>query len=71
MEGKLVENPDLAIQPDIAARIFVSWLKQNQAGYREALQARDLKLVFRKLHGSPNGVETFTQTFQLGEALLK
>lgn len=71
MEGQLVENPDLAIQPDIAARIFVSWLKQYEAGYREALQARDLKLVFRKLRGSTIGVETFTQTFQLGEALLK
>lgn len=68
---QLIENPDLANQPDIAARLLVNFLKGSEKRLRPALVAGDLKQARRMLTGGYNGLDEFTRAFQTGASLLQ
>jgi len=52
----LANNPDMAADPDIAAKI-ATWYWKSKPGVREAAQAGDTEAVTRKINGGTNGLE--------------
>jgi peptidoglycan L-alanyl-D-glutamate endopeptidase CwlK len=71
LRDQLISNPDLANEPDIAARIMVSYLKSMEPRIRKPLLAGDLKSVRYQWSGGAGSMEVFTRAFQTGAALLK
>jgi peptidoglycan hydrolase-like protein with peptidoglycan-binding domain len=67
---QLVQNPDLANDPDIAARLLAAFLKDKEARIRQALQAGDLARARRLVNGGIHGLADFTDAFQRGQALI-
>jgi putative chitinase len=63
---QLVDNPDLANDPDIAARLLASFLKTNEQRIRAALTANDLAEARRLVNGGSNGLEAFTEAYNTG-----
>ena len=62
-------NPDLALQPIVAARIMAKYFKSR--GVAAACEARDWRLVRRKVNGGYNGWNTFSIILRhLGEAVV-
>jgi hypothetical protein len=68
--NQLIENPDLANHPDIAARLLASFLKTHEERIRAALTANDLCEARRLVNGGSHGLEAFTAAYQTGLALL-
>jgi predicted chitinase len=70
MGNQLIENPDLANQPAIAAKLLVKFLKNKERVIREALLDRNFKLARRLVSGGSSAVDNFTAAFKTGESLL-
>ena len=70
MGNKLVENPDLANDPLIAARLLASFLKAKERPIKEALLDRDFKHARRLVNGGSHGLDKFKETFLKGERLV-
>lgn len=68
--NKLVTNPELANDPQIAARLLASFLKSKELRIREALHEGDLRQARRLVNGGSHGLEVFKKAFRAGEALL-
>jgi len=69
--NQLVENPDLANQPDIAAKVFAKYLKEFEQVLRPALEAGDLTKASRTWYGKPILTDQFTKAFQTGASLIQ
>jgi hypothetical protein len=67
---QLVDHPDLANDPVIAARLLSSFLKDKERAIKEALLEQDLKLARKLVNGGNHGLERFTEAFNIGDALL-
>ena len=67
---QLVDQPDLANDPAIAARLLSSFLKDKERAIKEALLEKDLKWARKLVNGGNHGLERFTEAFNTGEALL-
>ncbi len=67
---QLVDNPDLANDPEIAARLLVKFLKDKEMKIREALLEDDLKAARRLVNGGSHGLDRFTDAYRKGEELL-
>jgi len=67
---QLIENPDLANDPLIAARLLASFLKAKERPIKEALLDRNFKLARRLVNGGSHGLEKFKDTFIKGERLI-
>jgi peptidoglycan hydrolase-like protein with peptidoglycan-binding domain len=70
MGNQLVTNPDLANQPDIAARLLASFLKSKEAKIRNALRQNDLRTARKLVNGGSHGLDAFTQAFNIGKAAI-
>jgi putative chitinase len=68
--GKLIEDPDLANDPDIAARLLASFLKAREEHIRAALAEGDLREARRLVNGGSHGLEAFTDAYNTGLELL-
>jgi hypothetical protein len=68
--NQLIDNPDLANQPDIAARLLASFLKTHEEPIRAALKAHDLCEARRLVNGGVDGLDAFTAAYNTGLALL-
>jgi len=66
---QLIENPDLANDPLIAARLLASFLKAKERAIKEALLDRNFKLARRLVNGGSHGLDKFKDTFLNGERL--
>ncbi len=66
---QLVENPDLANDPGIAARLLASFLKHGEEHIRARLAAGDLAAARALVNGGSYGVEQFTEAFQTGRQM--
>jgi len=64
---QLIDNPKLANQPDIAAKLLASFLKSKEQKIRNALAAGDLKTARRLVNGGSHGLDQFTQAFNIGK----
>jgi peptidoglycan L-alanyl-D-glutamate endopeptidase CwlK len=67
---QLIENPDLANDPAIAARLLASFLKTHETKIRAALTAGDLRTARRLVNGGSYGLDAFTAAYHTGLALL-
>jgi peptidoglycan L-alanyl-D-glutamate endopeptidase CwlK len=67
---QLVENPDLANDPDIAARLLAAFLKDKENRIRSALAANDLATARKLVNGGTHGLADFTDALQRGQALV-
>jgi peptidoglycan hydrolase-like protein with peptidoglycan-binding domain len=69
--NKLVENPELANEPDVAAKLLASVLKSKEQQLRTALLEGDLKKARRINSGGYSRVNEFVKAFQTGASLLQ
>jgi peptidoglycan L-alanyl-D-glutamate endopeptidase CwlK len=67
---QLIQNPDLANDPDIAARLLAAFLKDKENRIRSALAANDLPTARKLVNGGSHGLADFTDTYQRGQALV-
>ena len=70
MGKKLVEDPTLANQPDIAAKLLAFFLKRKQRDINEALMEDDLRQARKLVNGGSHGLDRFTSAFEIGKSLL-
>ena len=67
---QLVDRPDLANDPAIAAQLLSSFLKDKERAIKEALLEKHLKLARKLVNGCSHGLERFIEAFNIGDALL-
>ena len=67
---QLVENPELANDPAVAAKVLSSFLKAKERAIKEALLEKDLRSARKLVNGSSHGLERFIEAFTIGEVLL-
>ncbi|MFA5242593.1 MAG: peptidoglycan-binding protein [Sulfuricella sp.] len=67
----LINNPELANDPLIAARLLCSFIKAKERAIKEALMEHDLRHARRLVNGGSHGLDRFTDCYQRGQALLK
>jgi putative chitinase len=70
MDQGLIENPELANDPAIAARLLASFLKAHETRIRAALSIGDLHAARRLVNGGSHGLDAFTAAYNTGLALL-
>lgn len=70
MGEQLVANPELANDPDIAARLLASFLKTREKAILAALAKGDLAAARRLVNGGSAGVARFTDAYQRGQLLI-
>jgi hypothetical protein len=68
--NELVRDPDLANDPEIAARLLAAFLKEKEASIRRALQAGDMATARKLVNGGRHGLEDFEDAFHRGQALV-
>lgn len=68
--NQLLENPDLANIPGIAARLLAGFLKAHEERIRAALSAGDLRAARRLVNGGSHGLDAFTAAYNIGLALV-
>jgi peptidoglycan L-alanyl-D-glutamate endopeptidase CwlK len=66
----LIQNPDLANDPAIAAQLLAHFLKSKERRIKEALLDDDLKTARRLVNGGSHGLDRFTDAFRIGERLI-
>jgi len=71
LADQLIEDPDLANDPLIAARLLASFLGAKERAIKEALLERNFKLARRLVNGGSHGLSRFRETFLAGEQLLR
>jgi peptidoglycan L-alanyl-D-glutamate endopeptidase CwlK len=64
---QLVQDPDLANDPDIAARLLAAFLGAKKNQIRQALQANDLATARKLVNGGTHGLEDFEEAFRTGQ----
>ena len=67
---QLVDQPELANDPGIAAKILAAFLGSKEAQIRNALQADDLATARKLVNGGTHGLADFTDAFQRGRDLI-
>ncbi len=67
---QLVDNPDLANDPEIAARLLASFLKSRETAIRAAAAAGDLAEARKLVNGGSHGIDAFTSAWQTGDPLI-
>ena len=68
--SQLVRDPDLANDPEIAAKLLAAFLKDKEASIRRALQAGDMATARELVNGGRHGLENFADAFHRGQALV-
>jgi putative chitinase len=67
---RLLTEPEIANDAEIAARLLASFLKSRERQIKEALLDNDLKTARKLVNGGSHGLDRFTDTFEKGSRLL-
>jgi putative chitinase len=67
---QLVANPELASDPQIAADLLASFLKDRQTRIMEALFHREFATARRLVNGGTHGLDRFMEAYEIGEQLI-
>ena len=67
---QLIQNPDLANDPDIAAKLLAAFLSAKENQIRQALQNNDLATARKLVNGGAHGLTDFEDAFQRGQGLI-
>ncbi|MGP0072392.1 MAG: glycoside hydrolase family 19 protein [Bryobacteraceae bacterium] len=70
MGNQLIDDPELANDPAIAARLLASFLKHHEDKIRTALTADNLREARRLVNGGSNGLEAFESAYRTGLTLV-
>ena len=70
LADQLVANPELANDPQIAARLLAGFLKSKEKQILAALAKNDLAAARKLVNGGSNGLARFTDAYQRGYALI-
>jgi peptidoglycan L-alanyl-D-glutamate endopeptidase CwlK len=68
--NQLIDNPELANQPGVAAKLLASFLKSKEQRIRNALAAGELKTARKLVNGGSHGFEEFQAAFNIGKGLI-
>jgi peptidoglycan L-alanyl-D-glutamate endopeptidase CwlK len=67
--NQLLDQPELANQPEIAARILACFLKDKENTIRQALARGDYKTARKAVNGGTHGLDAFELAFTTGAQL--
>jgi len=70
MGNQLIDSPELANEPEIAARLLSIFLKHNEHRIKEALLVNDLKRARRYVNGGSHGLDRFSEAYLIGDRLI-
>jgi putative chitinase len=70
MSDRLVKNPELANQPDVAATLLAAFLKDKERAIKEALLEDDLRTARKLVNGGSHGLDRFTDAYRRGDKLI-
>ena len=68
--NQLIDEPDLANDPDVAAKLLAAFLKSKEDRIRQALQTGDFATARRLVNGGSHGLQQFTAAYQIGTNLI-
>lgn len=68
--AQLIENPDLANDPGIAARLLASFLKAREERIRAALAVHNLAAARKLINGGTHGLAAFEAAYHAGLPLI-
>ncbi|MEO8418316.1 MAG: peptidoglycan-binding protein [Methylophilaceae bacterium] len=67
LDISLVDNPDSACAPEIAACLLAAYLNVNRQKLSSALAKDDLKAARKVVNGGSHGLGRFTETFRMAQ----
>ncbi len=70
LESRLLEEPDLANDPLIAAQILAAFLGTRESRLRDALAAGNLQQARKLVNGGSHGLTDFEDAFRIGQDLI-
>lgn len=65
----LIQQPDAANDPVIAARVLAAFLKDKESTIRKAISSGDLATARKAVNGGTHGLDAFQLTFQKGSTM--
>jgi predicted chitinase len=68
--SNLIDNPDLANDPTIAAELLAAFIGDKEQKIRDALAADDLKTARKLVNGGSHGLADFIDAFRIGQSLI-
>jgi peptidoglycan L-alanyl-D-glutamate endopeptidase CwlK len=68
--NQLIDNPKLANEPGIAAKLLASFIKSKEQAIRTALNAGDLKEARKLVNGGSHGLAEFKEAYHTGENVI-
>jgi len=68
--NQLIENPDLGNDPDVAAKLLSSFLKNKETAIKEALIENDLRRARRSVNGGSHGLDRFINAYEIGNRII-
>jgi putative chitinase len=69
LNGRLIEEPDLASEPQTAARLLAAFLKDKERRIKEALLDSDFAGARRLVNGGSHGLDRFVDAYETGMRL--
>ena len=66
----MIENPEMANDPAIAARLLASFIKSKERQIKEALLEGDLRTARKLVNGGSHGLDRFTDAFRIGDQFI-
>ena len=70
LANRLVEEPDLANDPDVASKLLASFIKGQESGIRAALAQDDLRQARRLVNGGSHGLDRFAEAYRKGQEVI-
>jgi putative chitinase len=67
----LVEQPERANEPDVAARILAAFIASKEIPMKQALAAGDLATARRLVNGGSHGLDRFSEAYEIGSTLIR
>jgi peptidoglycan L-alanyl-D-glutamate endopeptidase CwlK len=68
--GRLLREPDLALEPTTAGRVLAAFLAARRLPLKEALLEGDLRRARRLVNGGSHGLDRFADAWRRGDRLL-
>jgi peptidoglycan L-alanyl-D-glutamate endopeptidase CwlK len=66
MGSQLVENPELANDPKIAALVLAAYIARHRGQIQSALSHGNLRSARRAVNGGTNGLDVFEKAYTIG-----
>jgi len=70
LESRLIEEPELANDPRVAAQILAKFIKDKRNVAKYAILGNDLRTARKLVNGGSHGLDRFTEAFETGVRLL-